>query len=89
MKIHTKERVRETDLLVEQNLHLRNLALSTRRIDEFNRLVFRTQSGGMDVPDEEASEKQVKEFQEEQEGRREAYDNMYHGDISVTNFEEV
>jgi hypothetical protein len=88
MKIQTQEKVQATDLLIEQNRHLQNLALSAKRIDEFNRLVFKTQSG-MDVPEGEASEMQMKEFKEAQEGRREAYEDMYHGDISVTNFEEV
>lgn len=94
MKILTKEKVTQTDLITQQiallsvqNHHLRDLALATRRIDEFNRMAYQA-SSGMKMPDSSGDEGAVQDFQETQMKQREAFDDMYHSDISLTGNEE-
>lgn len=83
-----KEQVNRTDLLmqqnellVKQNEHLRNLALSTRKIDEFNHLTFNATSG-YEVPDAK-DVKGVHDFKNTQGQEREAINDTYYSDLSI------
>ena len=94
MKILTKEKVTQTDLLTQQialttiqNHHLRDLALATKKIDEFNRMAYQAGSG-FQMPDDVSDKEAYNDFQETQAKQREAFDEMYHSDISLTGNEE-
>jgi hypothetical protein len=102
MKIQTKERVQQTEvlmqrnrLLVEQNeflrqqaVHLRNLAHHTLQANEFNQAVLRAQMGISEK--DELNEEKIREIQEFQQGQRDAYEELYHHDISLAaNMEEA
>jgi len=94
IKILTREKVKQTDLLTQQNTlmvaqnhYLRDLALATKRIDEFNRMAYQAGSG-FQVPDDVSDKEAYNDFQETQGKQREAFDEMYHSDISLTGNEE-
>lgn len=88
MKIVAKEKVNQTDLLqtqngllVQQNYHLARLSMATEKLDEFNRMLYKKETGLS--PDEPVDELKVKEQQEVRAKELEAMTDMYHGDISL------
>ena len=89
LKVVTKEQVTRTDLLMTQNELLvkqveytRQLSVYTRRIDEFNRMAYQG-SSGVQIPENMQDEDGMRELQENQEGERGAFDDVYHSDISL------
>jgi len=94
LEIQTRELVKHNDLMMTQNElmakqveYTRQLAISTRRIDEFNRKAFEA-ANGMGVPEAKEDETVFQELQEQQAGEREAYDEMYFDNISPSGFED-
>lgn len=90
----TKEKVNQTELMAQhnaliaqQNHHLRDLALATRRLDEFNRMAYQA-SSGYQMPDSPDDKEALNDFHETQAKERSALEEMYHSDISLSGEEE-
>jgi len=93
-KVRTKEAIDHNDLLEsqnkllgEQNVQINALANATKRIDDFNRMVYSATSG-YQVPDSSGDEKAMQDFQETQQKEMSAVNEMYYSDISIGRDEE-
>lgn len=90
IKVIAKEKVNQTDLLqthsellTKQIYHLSQLAQATKRIDDFNRMAYQAQSG-MSMPEDSNDKKSFNEFQDYQQQGRDAVNDMYYSDISLS-----
>lgn len=90
MKVQTKERITQTDLLckrnellAKQNDHLKIIAINGKRVDEFNRMAFGANTG-YQVPENANDPKAVQDFQNTQGGERDAVNDLYYSDMSVS-----
>jgi len=86
LKILTQEKIKQTELMKSQNTHLKELVLQTKRANDFNRLVYTSESG-MEVPENDKDYKKMQDFQLDQSNSRNAFSDVYFADISLGNKE--
>jgi hypothetical protein len=82
LKIITREKVKQTDILEAQNEQLEKIAYAAKRIDEFNRIIYAA-STGYEIPEGEDAKKML-DFQNTQGGERDAVNEMYYSDMTVS-----